>query len=218
MTDSMAKSNNGAAVRGLLLVAVAVAVGVLLLRSSDDGTSAVAAGAEGGAAAPGVTQPLTPDTTAVPSPDTSAAVDDATTTETTAVAPTDTLEQVTTDTVDDTVETAPPVTGFEPRPAAEVTVQVANSTSTKGAAGAVTDELKTLSYITATPTNLLGSALERTRVHYQPGNLLEAQAVATVLGLDPKNDVFQMFQDTSAIDQWDEPDVLVALGNDLASG
>ena len=62
------------------------------------------------------------------------------------------------------------------------------------------------------------TALDRTRVHYQPGSLLEAQAVAEVLGLDPKNDVFQMFQDTSAIDQWDEPDVLVALGTDLAAG
>ena len=215
MTGSMPRSNNGAAIRGVILVLVAVAVGVLLLRSSDTTSAEVSAG-DGGTQAPGVTNPPT---TSSPAPSTEAPVEDTTATTLETLTP-DTEAPATDDTTADSesTETVPQVTGFVPRPAAEVKIQVANSTSVKGAAGSVTDQFKTLNYITATPTNLRGTALDRTRVHYQPGSLLEAQAVAEVLGLDPKNDVFQMFQDTSAIDQWDEPDVLVALGTDLAEG
>lgn len=214
MTDSMARSNNGAAVRGLLLVLAAVAVGVLLLRSSDT-TAAVSASATT-APAPGVTQPLAtePETTDAAEAEGSTTTAQQLTPSTVAPADTTVAEDGSTETT--TPDTVPVIDDFMPRPAAEVKVQVANSTSTKGAAGSVTDQFKTLNYITATPTNLRGTALDRTRVHYQPGSLLEAQAVAEVLGLDPKNDVFQMFQDTAAIDQWDEPDVLVALGTDLA--
>ena len=81
----------------------------------------------------------------------------------------------------------------------------------------MTDRFNTLNYITLTPTNFRGTALDRTRVYYQPGSLLEAQAVAEVLELDQRNDVFQMFQDTSALDAWEDADVLLVLGNDLAS-
>lgn len=216
MTESMPRSSNGAAVRGVILVLVAVAVGVLLLRSSDSTSAEVSAG-DGGVQAPGVTNPPAT-TTSVAATEPEAAED---TTASTTPALTPSTEAPATDDTSagtESTETVPQVTGFVPRPAAEVKIQVANSTSVKGAAGAATDQFKTLNYITATPTNLRGTALDRTRVHYQPGSLLEAQAVAEVLGLDPKNDVFQMFQDTSAIDQWDEPDVLVALGNDLAEG
>jgi len=209
MTDSMARSNNGAALRGVLLVIIAIAVGVVLLRSSDDSTGIqVGAGAVAESQEPGVTAPLAqPDVSAAPEA-TTAPVTEAPAASTSTPAG-DSAEQPTPTTV-------PDVQGFEARPSAEVTVQVANSTSVKGAAGSMTDQLKTLNYITATPTNMRGTALERTRIHYMPGSLLEAQVIAEILGLDGKNDVFQMFQDTSAIDQWDEPDVLVALGNDLA--
>lgn len=212
MTDSMARSNNGSAVRGVVLVLVAIVVGVLLLRSSDNSTAAISAGASDTDAitAPGVTQPV-PAETSLPAV---TATTEAAPTEDSAVAPTESIEV----TESTTVETVPEVTGFVPHPAAEVKVQVANSTSTKGAAGTVSDQFKTLNYIVATPTNMRGTALATTRVHYQPGSLLEAQAIATVLGLDPKNDVFQMFQDTAAIEQWDDPDVLIALGEDLAGG
>ncbi|MDG2113184.1 MAG: LytR C-terminal domain-containing protein [Actinomycetota bacterium] len=216
MTDSMARSSNGSAVRGVLLVLVAVAVGVLLLRSSDGSSANVSAGetATGGEAitAPGVTQPLPAETT-LPA-ETAPQTTDAANGETTAVAPTESIAVAQT-TVPDTIGTTP---GFAPRPAAEVTVQVANSTAVKGAAGTASDRFKTLGYIVATPTNLRGTAQPTTKVYYVPGSLLEAQAIAEVLDLDPKNDVFQMFQDTTAIDQWDEPDVLVALGEDLAGG
>lgn len=207
MTDSMGRGANGSAVRGAVLLLVAIAVGVLLLRSGSSGTAVVATDS---AIQPGQTTPVAPATT-VPSivvTEETAAPDDGATTETSAPA------EVETDGT--TVETAPAIPDFEPRPAAEVTVQVANSTSISGTAGSTTDQLKTLNYITATPTNLRGTALERTRVYYEPGNLLEAQALASVLGLDPKSDVFQMFADKSALDQWDEPDVLVVVGTDLA--
>jgi hypothetical protein len=212
MNDSMGSQTNSAAVRGVVLVIIAIVVGVLLLRSSDDGGLVATQG--GAAAEPGVTTPLPSSTTAAPTDSTTAAPSDTTapaatdaTTDTSA-APSDTSEAGSVSTIAD----------FVPRPPAEVTVQVANTTSTKGAAGGLTDQLKTLNYITATPTNMRGTPLPKTRVHYQPGSLLEAQAVAEVLGLDPKNDVFQMFQDTSAIDQWDDPEVFIALGDDLAAG
>ncbi len=207
MTDSMARGNNGAAVRGVVLLVVAIAVGVLLLRAGSSDPAAVVAD---NAVQPGQTTPVAPATT-VPSivvTEETAPPDDGASTDTTLPA----VEE----TGGTTVETAPAIPDFEPRPAAEVTVQVANSTAIRGVAGTTTDQLKTLNYITATPTNLRGTALERTRVYYEPGNLLEAQALASVLGLDPKSDVFQMFADKSALDQWDEPDVLVVVGTDLA--
>ncbi|GEM_PF-335134 len=211
MTESMARPSSGAALRGVLLVIIAIAVGVVLLRSSDDGTGIVAGAPDpAGAAEPGVTAPLSqPDVSEAPT-ETVAAVP-----ETTDPAPTSST--VPADPADQPTPTSvPEIDGFDARPSSEVTVQVANSTSVKGAAGTMTDQLKTLNYITATPTNMRGTALDRTRIYYQPGSLLEAQVVAELLALDGKNDVFQMFQDTAAIEQWDEPDVLVALGNDLA--
>jgi len=212
MTDSMARSNSGAAVRGAVVVLIAVAVGVLLLRSSD-GNGVVAAGSVDTVREPGVTEPLTE--TTLP------AVNDTTPADTEPVAPTDSIADETGETTapDDgvTVTTVAAVEGFAPRPANEVKVQVANTTGIKGAAGVWNDQFKTLNYTTLTPTNMSGTPLPKTRIYYQPGSLLEAQAAATVLGLDPKNDVFQMFQDTSAITQWDEADVLVALGEDLAA-
>ena len=86
----------------------------------------------------------------------------------------------------------------------------------RGAAGRLTDRFKTLSYITNSPTNYVGTPIGRTRIYYQPGSLLEARAIAGVLELDADNDVFPMLADTSAVSDFETPDVLVALGTDLA--
>ncbi len=201
MSRSSDNNNNAAAIRGLLLVLVAAAIGVLLLRSGGD--------------------------------DDTAAVDDQTTTETTVITtdtsvagggtpttdePTDvdgsTDDGVTSTTLDDSSDNS--IDGFQPRPPAEVSVQVANSTDVRGAASRVTDRLKVLGFVTLTPTDLRGTPLDRSKVHYMPGSLLEAQNIAGVLELDRQNDVFQMFEDTSAVSVYEMPDVLVAIGTDLA--
>lgn len=206
MNSQAGESNSGAAVRGLLLVLVAVVVGVLLLRSVDDPDDEVTTDTAP-PAAPGDTLPTA---TEAPTP-TSGAGDagDTGTAPVATVAPTVTAAPAT----DTTSAGAEP---FQPRPAAEVSVQVANSTTVRGAAGRLTDRFKTLSYITNTPTNYVGTPLDRTRIYYQPGSLLEARAIAGVLELDADNDVFPMLADTSAVQGFETPDVLVALGTDLA--
>ena len=206
MNRQAGESNSGAAVRGLLLVLVAVVVGVLLLRSVDDPDEVVetdtTTATEPGATLPAVTQP--PATTGAPADGGTTDVD---TVSTVVVA-------TTTPTVTDT--TSADAEPFQPRPAAEVSIQVANSTTVRGAAGRLTDRFKTLSYITKSPTNYLGAPLERTRIYYQPGSLLEARAIAGVLELDADNDVFTMLADTSAVQRFETPDVLLTLGSDLA--
>ena len=188
MSRLSGNNNSAAAIRGLLLVIVAAVIGVLLLRSGGD--------------------------------DESATNDDQTTTiaseATTTIATTDTTvaeDSVTTTTVADGDNS---IDGFQPRPPAEVSVQVANSTDVRGAASRVTDRLNVLGFVTLTPANLRGTPLDRSRVYYVPGSLLEAQNIAEVLELDRQNDVFQMFEDTSAVDGFEMPDVLISIGEDLA--
>lgn len=208
MNATMSKPLNAAVIRGLIVVVAAVVIGVLLLRSSPDASDVASAGT---APQPGDTTPLATATTT--STATSADTGDVTVSSTAA----------TTDTADDTVApstSSEPVTtieGFEPRAANEVSVQVANSTSFKGAAGRVNEDFKVWAYITRTPANLRGTAEDRTKVYYSPGSLLEAQTIAELLELDSQNDVFRMFTDTQALDPYEEADVLVVVGLDIAS-
>ena len=206
MSSQAGESNSGAAVRGLLLVLVAVVVGVLLLRSVDDPDDTTPTdttpAAEPGDALPPPTEAPTAATGVSDAGGTGSAT-------VTTVAPTVTAEPST----DTTSAGAEP---FQPRPASEVSVQVANSTAVRGAAGRLTDRFKTLSYITNTPTNYAGTPLDSTIIYYKPGALLEARAIAGVLELDPDDDVRQMPADTSAIQDFESPDVLVALGTDIA--
>jgi hypothetical protein len=207
MNTTKSKPLNAAVIRGLVVVLAAVVIGVLLLRSSPETSDVSSAGR---VPQPGDTTPLSTATTA--STATGADTGEVTVSGTTP----------TTDTAGDTVApstSSDPVTtieGFEPRAASEVSVQVANSTSVKGAAGRVNDDMKTWAYITRTPANLRGTAEQRTKVYYLPGSLLEAQTIAELLKLDSQNDVFRMFTDTQALDPYEEADVLVVVGLDLA--
>ena len=206
MSSQAGESNSGAAVRGLLLVLVAVVVGVLLLRSVDDPDDTTATdttpAAEPGDALPPPTEAPTAATGVSDAGGTGSAT-------VTTVAPTVTAEP-------STETTSAGAEPFQPRPASEVSVQVANSTAVRGAAGRLTDRFKTLSYITNTPTNYAGTPLDSTIIYYKPGALLEARAIAGVLELDPDDDVRQMPADTSAVQDFESPDVLVALGTDIA--
>ncbi|WP_419921863.1 LytR C-terminal domain-containing protein [Candidatus Poriferisodalis sp.] len=202
MNSQAGETNSGAAVRGLLLVLVAVVVGVLLLRSVDDPDEVTVTET----APPVVPGETLPSATQAPAPTTAAPLADGTVTTT----------PPTSSTIVATTTTAAGVEGFQPRQVSEVSVQVANSTTVRGAAGRVTDRFKALSYITKSPTNYVGTPLDRTRIYHQPGSLLEARVIAEVLKLDPDNDVFPMLQDTAAVQEFETPDILIALGTDLA--
>ena len=212
MTEAINRPSGGAVARGLVVVIIAVVVGVLLLRSSDD---VVVVTADDGITAPGVTAPLeTSPTATTVAESTEGPTDDAAVDETTETAAPETSAA----TEVSTPATAAAVDGFEPRPSNQVRVQVANSTSIGGIAGSVTEDLSTRNYITLTAANLRGTALPRTKVYHQPGSLLEAQTIAELLGLDPQADVFRIFSDTSAVEPFEDPDVLIVVGLDLAEG
>ena len=206
MNGPMSRPNNAAAIRGALLVIAAVVVGIYLLRGTDTPTLDPAP-----AASPTTVQ------AAESEADTS---DDGagTATETTlpgiTVAPSTAEDGSAADDAD-----AGTMVGFEGRPNSQVSVQVANSTTVRGAAGRTTDILDTRGFVTGNPSNMKGTPLDRTRVHYKPGNIIEAGNIAELLGLDAKNDVYKMPQDVAALgDKFDKDvDVLVALGIDKAS-
>ena len=206
MNGPMSRPNNAAAIRGALLVIAAVVVGIYLLRGTDTPTLDPAPAAS-------------PTTVQAAESETDASDDGAgTATETTlpgiTVAPSTAEDGSAADDAD-----AGTMVGFEGRPNSQVSVQVANSTTVRGAAGRTTDILKTKGFVTGTPINMKGTPLDRTRVHYKPGNIIEAGNIAELLGLDAKNDVYKMPQDVAALgDKFDKDiDVLVALGIDKAS-
>ena len=204
MNGPMSRPNNAATIRGLLLVIVAVAVGIYLLRGTDTPTL---------------------DATSTPTPITSESSQDET----------DAGQQ---SEVGSTATTLPGITvatsapgnesnaedsdagtmiGFEGRPNAQVKVQVANSTTVRGAAGRTTDFLKTKTFMTENPINQKRTPLDRTRIYYEPGSIIEAGNIAILLELDEKNDVYKMPTDKSAWPGIAEPHVVVALGIDKAS-
>jgi hypothetical protein len=198
MNDLNSRPNNATAIRGVLLVIVAVAIGIFLLRGDNTPVLEV----EPPEVSPPTTMALgeASGSTATTTPSGGSSQEDSEDTTATTIA----------------VANSDDMNGFEPRANNEVSVQVANSTSVRGAAGKMNDQFKTLGYITKTPTNLLGAALDRTRVSYIAGNMLEAQKIASELGLDPKNDVFRMPADTAAFATYAEPDVMISLGIDKA--
>ena len=206
MNGPMSRPNNAAAIRGALLVIAAVVVGIYLLRGTDTPTLDPAPAAS-------------PTTVQAAESETDASDDGAgTATETTLPGITVATSTPEDGSTEDDAD-AGTMVGFEGRPNSQVSVQVANSTTVRGAAGRTTDILKTKGFVTQTPINMTGTPLDRTRVHYNPGNIIEAGNIAELLGLDAKNDVYKMPQDVAALgDKFEKDvDVLVALGIDKAS-
>ena len=206
MNGPMSRPNNAAAIRGALLVIAAVVVGIYLLRGTDTPTLDPAP-----AASPTTVQAAESE---ADTSDDGAGTAAETTLPGITVAPSTAEDGSAADDAD-----AGTMVGFEGRPNSQVSVQVANSTTVRGAAGRTTDILKTKGFVTGTPINMKGTPLDRTRVHYKPGNIIEAGNIAELLGLDAKNDVYKMPQDVAALgDKFDKDiDVLVALGIDKAS-
>ena len=204
MNGPMSRPNNAAAIRGLLLVIVAVAVGIYLLRGTDTPTLDSAS----------TPTPTTAESSTDETSDGQEASTGATETTLPGITVATSAPENTSDTDDSSAGT---MVGFEGRPNAEVKIQVANSTTVRGAAGRITDSLKTKGFVTLTPINMKGTALDRTRVYYQPGSHIEAGNVALLLELDETNDVYRMPSDLSAYTDVGEPHILIALGIDRAS-
>jgi len=130
----------------------------------------------------------------------------------------------TSDAVDQTATTEDSVAGPEDGAIVEagsnnnVSVQVANTTSVRGAAATLTDALKTQGYLTLNPTNASSGSLATTKIHYAAGMLLEARALAEFLELDVETSVFVMPTDpASDVANFLDPRILVLIGSDLAA-
>ena len=210
---SFVRSAGGAMSRGIILIVIAVVIGIVLIRTAV-GDSTVAAGGEQSASTTEAASGST-DTTAAGTTDTSVA-----TTDTTAAGTTDTSVATTDTTAAGTTDTTTDDRGaFEPRPNAQVRVQVANTTAVAGAAGGQTDDFKALGYVTLKPTNSASGqgTLALTKIHHVGGYLLEAQQIAAELGLG--NDaVFSMPDSPEAlVADWEDPHILVLLGSDIAN-
>ena len=154
---SFARSAGGAAGRGIVLIVIAVAVGLVLLAKGFDGggtSLAVSSGGDGTSAEPSADEPG--DTSADDPGDTSA--DD----------PGDTSD-----------DGAGPDTTRAP---GEVKVAAVNATGEPGLAGTATGKLDTQGYVTAAKN---GSTIptEASTVYYLAGYSEDAKAVATILGI-----------------------------------
>lgn len=101
------------------------------------------------------------------------------------------------------------------RPPSEVKVLVANGSSVDGAAGAQTDELEALGYVTASPDNAQ-DRVSATVVYYTVGFRPEAEELADELGL-AESSVAEL-PAVAPVDDMQLANVLVVLGPDLAGG
>jgi len=204
-----ARSAGGATARGLIVVLAALAVGLFLLaRAVDDPLTVTADASEDGG---------TTDTTTAT---TSGTTGDGTSATTAAPGTETTAESLPPETDPETGDTVAPPTSdaATSRPPSQQLVQVANASRVSGAAGQATLQLQTLGYAVGTPTNYTGDdVLERSRIHYKLGFLLEAQNLATTLGLDPSADVLDMPAELPIEKADEDPDLLLLLGTDLAT-
>lgn len=102
-----------------------------------------------------------------------------------------------------------------PRPPAEVTVLVANTTTVGGAAGGLSENLTGQGYKAAPPTDA-DPALEQTQVLFAEGFQAEAAAVAAAIQAPPES--VQPMPDPVPVADLAGAQVLVMLGSDLAGG
>ncbi len=101
-----------------------------------------------------------------------------------------------------------------PRPANEVKVVVANAARITGAAGRATEELRALGYTTLEATNAEEAADTSTLMYaetYEP----EALVLATELGLEPAG-VVPMTDPVPIAEERPEANIVLLLGRDLA--
>jgi hypothetical protein len=104
-------------------------------------------------------------------------------------------------------------TTAEPRPPSEVKVLVANGSEVDGAAGAQSDALEALGYVTANPTN--AELVPNTVVYFTPGYEAEAQELASEIGADAGS--VAPLPTPAPVADMQLSNVLVVVGPDLAT-
>ncbi len=214
---SFARSASGAMTRGIVLIVVALLIGLVLMRTAIDGDTVSASAV---ADITTTTAPVTENTDATTASSTVESTPETTPQETPETTPAETTDSTVVEGgTEDTTPTSDPGDSavFVARSPNEVRVQVANTTTTRGAAGAQTAVLLAEGYTTLTPTNWTSGVLNVSKVHHIDGYLLEAQAVAKALGLDEVADVFAMPANVAnEIGEFEDPQVLILVGVDLA--
>ena len=159
---SFARSAGGAAGRGIVLIVIAVAIGLVLLAKGFDGGGTSLA-----------VSPAGDDTSAEPATDESGAASD------------DESGDVSDDGSADDGSGSPAESVDEPdttRPQGEVKVAAVNATGEPGLAGNATDKLDTQGYVTAAK-NASTIPTETSTVYYLAGYSEDAKAIASILGI-----------------------------------
>lgn len=212
------RASGGAVLRGVLLVLVAVAIGLLLLNGTDE--QLLAADDESASASP-------PPTTAPAEDERVVGLADGGAGRNRAEASTDEDDEAATDeggegaTDDTTTSTAPTTTATTttvadgPRDPEDVTVLVANGSGLQGAAASVTETLDGAGYGTAAPSNVRdGARANASVVYYLEG--FEADAEAVAAAFSPAPPVAPM-PDPAPTDDLRGASVVLVLGPDLAT-
>ena len=101
-----------------------------------------------------------------------------------------------------------------PRAPAEVKVLVANGSDVDGAAGAQTDALEALGYVTADPTNT-PEKVTSTLIYFTVGYEAEAEALAESLGVDPTT--VEPLPTPAPVGDLQLSNILVIVGPDIAT-
>ena len=184
------------AVKGALLVLLAVLIGVVVLARGLDAPD-VATTATGGAGDRNASStPPAPTTTEASS----------------------TTTQPPTPVVSETTTTTPPApTTTQPTPTvhsrSEVRVLVANSTDVCGAAGYQTNALSAAGYVTKTPVNANADVqLDGSVAYYEPDYSADAQVIASEIGLAHVN--LSPMPSTLPVEDLQDAHVLIVIGND----
>ena len=102
-----------------------------------------------------------------------------------------------------------------PRSPSAVKVLVANGSDVNGAAGAQTDALEALGYVTADPTNT-DQKVQTTVVYYTDDFQAEAEVLAEALGVDPATAV-QPLPTPAPVPDLQLSQIVVVVGPDIAT-
>lgn len=105
-------------------------------------------------------------------------------------------------------------TSAAPRPPSDVKVLIANGSDVNGAAGAQTDALEALGYVTGNPTNT-STKVPETVVYYTVGYQAEAEALAAAIGATATN--VMALPTPAPVGDMQLSNVLVVVGPDLAT-
>lgn len=221
------RSSAGALLRAVGLILVAVVIGVILLDATDEPLPRAddeVVAATGGTERPGTTElPTDPDTTDPDTSDPDTSDPDTTDPDTAdpgtndpeTADPDATVSTTTTSTTASTSTTST-TTAAEMRSPGEVSVLVANGSGVSGAATRLSEEVGTLGYLTAVPTNVQsGGQVEASVVFYAAGYRAEATELAATFSPAP---AVRALPDTAPVEDLRGASLLVVLGTDLAGG